>query len=303
MEYCIYKLDFQTEVHFGNGMLNESVCTFGADQLFSALYIEALKWDKQTIFYDAVKKGKLLFSDMLPYVEERYMVPKPMVYVEPADRGRSEQKKQMKKLKFLPIEDLECFLAGTLELTEEDPMNHFGTYQQKTRANVSGGEETVPYRVGTFSFNENCGLYVIVAYQNMQERNLIEELLESLSYTGIGGKKSSGLGKFILRKGKMPEKLLQRLNSKANRYMLLSAALPEENELDEAMKGASYLLEKRSGFVASPAYAEEWRRKRDLFVFAEGSCFATTFHGDIYDVSNGGKHPVFRYAKALFLGV
>ena len=43
MEYEIYKLDFRTGVHFGTGMLNESVMTFYADQLFSALYIEALK--------------------------------------------------------------------------------------------------------------------------------------------------------------------------------------------------------------------------------------------------------------------
>ena len=43
MEYRIYKLEFTTGVHFGTGMLNESVMTFYADQLFSALYIEALK--------------------------------------------------------------------------------------------------------------------------------------------------------------------------------------------------------------------------------------------------------------------
>ena len=43
MEYTIYQLEFKTGVHFGTGMLNESACTFKADQLFSALYIEALK--------------------------------------------------------------------------------------------------------------------------------------------------------------------------------------------------------------------------------------------------------------------
>ena len=29
------------------------------------------------------------------------------------------------------------------------------------------------------------------------------------------------------------------------------------------------------------------------------NCFA----GDIYDVSEGGKHPVYRYAKPIFMGV
>ena len=32
MEYSIYKLEFQTGVHFGTGMLNESAYTFCADQ-------------------------------------------------------------------------------------------------------------------------------------------------------------------------------------------------------------------------------------------------------------------------------
>ena len=59
MEYSIYKLDFQTGVHFGNGMLNDSACTFLADQIFSALFIEALKLGQHKEFYDMVKGGKV----------------------------------------------------------------------------------------------------------------------------------------------------------------------------------------------------------------------------------------------------
>lgn len=63
MQYSIYKLEFQTGVHFGTGMLNESAYTFQADQLFSALYIEALKMNCEKELFDCVKNGKLLFSD------------------------------------------------------------------------------------------------------------------------------------------------------------------------------------------------------------------------------------------------
>ena len=192
MEYSIYKLDFQTEVHFGIGMLNESDYTFGADQLFSALFIEALKWDKHKELYQAVNERRLLFSDAFPYIKGQYMLPKPMIYIEPIDKGRSEKKKQMKKMKFLPVEKLESFLNGTMEIMD-DPMQDLGTYQQRTKADVRNGEETVPYRVGTFLFKEKSGLYVIVAYQDAQALTLMEELMESLSYTGIGGKKNTGL--------------------------------------------------------------------------------------------------------------
>ena len=99
MEYSIYKLDFHTGVHLGNGMLNDSDYTFGADQLFSALYIEGIKLCCEQKFYSMVQEGRLLFSDTFPYVGKQYMVPKPMLYVEPVKRGSSEQKKIYKKMK------------------------------------------------------------------------------------------------------------------------------------------------------------------------------------------------------------
>ena len=80
-------------------------------------------------------------------------------------------------------------------------------------------------------------------------------------------------------------------------------ALPQKDELTQALEGSTYLLAKRSGFVASDTYAEEQRRKRDLYVFVAGSCFKNRFSGDIYDVSAGGGHAVYRYAKPLFMGV
>lgn len=117
MEYTIYQLEFKTGVHFGTGMLNESACTFKADQLFSALYIEALKLNLQQQFYDAVKKGNLLISDAFPYIGQQYMIPKPMIYVEPVNRGESKQKKAYKKMKFIPVECLIDFLNGKMDLS------------------------------------------------------------------------------------------------------------------------------------------------------------------------------------------
>ena len=131
----------------------------------------------------------------------------------------------------------------------------------------------------------------------------METLLEALSYTGIGGKKSSGMGKFVLKYGKMPDDYIKYMGKKSDKNILLSVALPKEEELSVVLEGASYQLEKRTGFVASTGYADEWRKKKELYVFSAGSCFEKSFAGDIYDVSDGGNHPVYRYAKALFMGV
>lgn len=302
MQYSIYKLEFQTGVHFGTGMLNESAYTFQADQLFSALYIEALKINCEKELFDCVKNGKLLFSDAFPYFGQQYMIPKPMLYVEPKVKGISEQKKKYKKIQFIPVEQLEDFLDGTMDLDGEI-FKGYGTYMQQSMVNVRNNEETLPYRVGTFYFSENCGLYIIVAYESESEKTLAENLLEGLSYTGIGGKKSVGLGKFNLLRGKMSKCMQEHLERDSNKKILLSVALPRDEELECALNGASYQLSKRSGFVASSDYADEWRKKKELFVFVSGSCFEQLFEGDVYDVSDGGSHPVYRYAKSLFMGV
>lgn len=302
MEYSIYKLEFQTGVHFGTGMLNETDCTFQADQLFSALYMEAQKMNREEEFFNSVKKGRLLFSDGFPYIGDKYMVPKPMIYVEPLKRGESEQKKAYKKMKYLPVDQLDEFMSGKMNVLN-NPMKEFGHFYQQTMVGVRSEEETLPFRVGTFYYSSGCGLYIIMAYQQQKDKNLAEDLLEALSYTGLGGKKNSGLGKYILKYGKMPCSYLEHLQKKSNRKILLSVALPSDQELEGALEGASYQLIKRSGFIASSEYADEWRKKKDLYVFSSGSCFSHSFEGEIFDVSEGGSHPVYRYAKALFMGV
>lgn len=298
MKYTVYRLAFSTSVHFGEGMLNSSACTFQADTLFSALYIEAMHMGRADEFFGEVKMGNLLLSDAFPYVGDEYLVPKPMLYVEGKEKGNSTEKKTYKKLKYLPIGNMENYLSG--EIVQE---LEIGRLQRNVMAAVRKDGDTEPFYVGTYCFHEKNGLYVIAAFKEEKQRELLEDLLDALAYTGIGGKKASGLGKFEVFPGKNIDSLLKRLQKKSDKKMLMSTALPREDEMEWALDGASYLLNKRSGFVASGTYAEELQRKRDLYVFASGSCFCHEFSGDIYDVSKDGRHPVYRYARALFMGV
>ena len=43
--------------------------------------------------------------------------------------------------------------------------------------------------------------------------------------------------------------------------------------------------------------------RRKTFMVLAGSCFKIPYQGDIYDVSIYGKHPVYRYAIPIFMGV
>lgn len=300
MNYKICKLEFTAPVHFGNGALSDSGKTFCADTLFSALYLEALKSGQAEELYQRTKAGTLLLSDAFPYIREEYFLPKPMVYIEPKDAGNSVQKKHYKKLQYIPVSALADYLNGAMPESGWE-LDELGEESSQVMAAVRREDDTLPYVVGDFRFTKGCGLYCILAYEDAADLYLAEDLLMSLSFTGIGGKRSSGKGRFDFKYGKNTTDLEKLLAKEANgRSLLLSTALPQEAELAEALEGSSYLLQKRSGFVLSENYAPEQRKKKDLFTMQAGSCFQHRFEGDIYDVAMGGSHPVYRYAKAIF---
>ena len=80
MEYKIYKLRFKTGVHFGNGLLNDSINTVKADTLFSALYLEALNIGKNDELYKMAKDNRLFINDTIPYIKDDiFLIPKPII--------------------------------------------------------------------------------------------------------------------------------------------------------------------------------------------------------------------------------
>ena len=303
MIYRLYKLEFFNNVHFGKNSLNDAEISFAADTLFSALCIEAVQQGNLNQFYEMVQNGQLMFSDAFPYQGKIYYLPKPCIRIEKTEsRGDSSEKKKIKKMKYIPVEQLDLWLQGKFVPDDRYDLSKLGRKGIKVSVAVRGKEEPEPYRVKYFTFNEGNGLYFIAggAEENLE---FMEELLTSLSYSGLGGKRYSGMGRFDYITDKVPEIIEKRIQEKASRYMLLSTALPEEKELPDILKDADYQLIRRGGFVASETYAEQQMRKKDLYVFAAGSCFDKTFRGKVYDVSSGGKHPVYRYAKGFFMGV
>lgn len=307
MEYTGYRLHFPVGIHIGKGSLEDGAISFGADTLFSALCIEANKRGEEELerLISLVKNEKLVLSDAFPYIAERLYLPKPVMHIWGDGQGSSVEKKAFKQLEYLPVECLEEYLAGQLDAAVEVNYfkNYFGKMTLKVSAAVRGEEETVPYRIGMYQFEEGAGLYIIVGYEQKDELTFVEELLIGLSYEGIGGKRSSGMGRFELLPLQLDHTLQERLGKTAYYHMSLSVCLPMEEELEVALNGACYMLEKRSGFVVSETYADTLLRKKDLFVCRAGACFRHTFHGDVYDVSVHGRHPVYRYAKPLFMGV
>lgn len=94
MNYTSYRLEFFNGVRFGHGNLDSTDISFHADTLFSALYQEALKLNKE-IYFGICRNDRLLFSDGFPYIGKEYFIPKPMLKIErksSASRGDSREK-------------------------------------------------------------------------------------------------------------------------------------------------------------------------------------------------------------------
>lgn len=307
MNRVIYRLSFLTGVHFGKKDLTETESFFCADTLFSALFLEALKegGDLSDRLYSRTQEGALLFSDGLPYVGGELYIPKPFLALkrenkEPDAKG----KKTMKKMKFLPAGKLDDLLENRLDIENTvREFENFGKKEEKTYVALRGLEEAAPYRVGLFSFMEGSGLYVCVQYETEEDGALFERLLKNLSYSGIGGERSSGYGRFTYQKEKMPDFLEKRFTGEYEHYMALSVCMAGDEELNRVIENASFQLKKRSGFTDSANQGEQGIRKRDFYAFSGGGCFTCRFKGEVFDVSRNHVHPVYRYAKALMIGV
>jgi len=169
-----------------------------AATLFSALFIEALKAGCADELLAAAKSGELSISDAFPYIGERLYIPKPMACVSEraansAESGDSRARKANKALKYIPADKLGDFLSGSFDFVGELERFNNGASFLRTKVNLtrSTSDDAEPYHVGGYRFAPERGLFFLVdgTYD-------VRPLMEQLSYSGIGGKRSSGYGRF-----------------------------------------------------------------------------------------------------------
>lgn len=325
MTYYSISLRFTSPVHFGQGLsacdLSSSDMNFKADTFFSALASAALKCEGTegiNCLYEKCREGKILFSDSMPSSDETVWLPRPFVLPEKRqmDEKNADQRKAIKKMKFIPAEEYEDFISSFSGKGLFNPKNLsqcFGSFRMEQKVMVRDEGDSEPYSVGVFSFAEGFGLTIITACENESDFDYILKLVKLLSYEGIGGKISSGCGKFKIHDcGKLEKsktagaKALMKmlLNEKAERFVSLTTSLPKPEELEEVLNNACFKTSRRSGFTTSETYSKSPVKKKTQYFLTAGSVFDKKYYGDIYDVSeHDGSHPVWRYSKPIFLGV
>ena len=324
MKNYLFKLHFITALHIGNDSgrdnLASSETSIHSDTIFSALCTEAARYGQDILakFVEMTETGDLVLSDALPFREDEYFLPKPAYRKQithplsnPGDR------KLFKKLDLIPI----SMFSGYLQASDDFPFDIRRAVslqrdlvfpEKRQRASVIGKDETEPYFVGSIVFNDDCGLYLLAELAGEEALPLLQKLLVSLSYSGIGGKRSSGFGKFSMegpvileRSEKQSEKLLEEYltNQTASAYMTINTSLPGDEEMKEALKGGYFTLCRRGGFVESPEYSKTPMKKRTVYALAPGAWVHQPYKGTFCNLAEGGHHPIYRCLKPLFLGV
>lgn len=314
----VYKLKFISAVHFGtdspHGRLSESTMSCHADTLFSAIAQEWLKIygiEEFEELLNAVNRNEFKISDMFPYIREELYLPKPIIYIKKKQDTKTEvDKKIMKKIKYIPATRFKDYLnflrfGGNLPFENIE----FGKEVLFKRVNLRE-EESLPYIVSSFQFNEDSGLYFLLD-TNQELKEKFDLVIESLGSTGLGGKKHTGLGKFRLYEDSYELVLYdsdyviyELLHTEGDYYMALSVVAPTDDDLDSIdLDNSYYTLINRTGFIDSNNYANTFQKKKSVMMFNSGSCFNIQLKGKILDVSNNGSHAVYRYGKGMFLGV
>lgn len=295
METKIYRLRFRN-AHFGDGYLNTSVPTFTASRLFSALCLEALKNDCLKEWMTVAENDEFKISDAFPYQEQPYLpVPVGEIALKMDLRTLVEDNqanKAVRALRFVPVDRLLDLLNG--KVSAEELLKTEMNLAQQTVLMKKGAD---PYEVGVTEYRSS--LYVLASSDP-----LFEQLMTGLQFSGLGGKRTSGYGRFEMEILPVPSLMGKMLaDDKADKQVLLTTSLPNDNELGLVVDDANYRLVKSSGFTYSPDTSEQLR-KEDLYKFASGSVFTRRYAGVIADVRpKGFAHPVWNYAKGMFYGL
>lgn len=337
----IYKLEFETPVHFGaaelGGKLETISFSYSSDTLFSALCYELASEQANKLLENFITKsqqGKILLSDLLPYllheVNEKksdneklkecyFYLPKPVLVIKndrtnlnvglDEVRKQATQRKNQKKMEYLRASQFQDYFSALNNSKTFFEKAEFG--DEKLIEKVScREEESLPYYVGNFSFNDNRGLYLIALFEDEQDAFILKDILENIGLTGIGGKRSSGYGKFnlvetfILSTGVNEDlKAIKNMlvDENANWQMSISSLLPENKDIP-VLKKSFYRLKKRSGFV-SVLNGEFERKKNSIYMLTSGSCFPKRIPGRIISLNEMNGHSVLRFGKGLYMGL
>ena len=330
MKY-LFELKFNHAVHFGSSVagfgIEEVDETCHSDTLFSGI-INQIAAVKHLIpnfnFTNFIEKFN---SSLLPFrissfglvKGTEYFLPKPLI--EPSiftlDPSLNEYKKKFKKLKWVHLEDFNKWQKNML--SREDIKDYFVSYDNEPPLKAPAFYKTLSkaqhiqdretnatqiYHTGQLFYNEDVYPYFIVDFNSeLFSWEWFTEAIVLLGIAGLGGRRSSGYGKFNLRyepiliggdESEWPKKVEGStrhkkaiklwdnvLNYQAEGRYLFSLFSPKTiSECDYI----SYKLLMRKGWFFSNSSFYQMKR-RTVYMFSEGSLLNRFVEGELINIS------------------
>jgi CRISPR-associated protein Csm4 len=341
MQLTIIRLQPHGAFHFGrHGIgMEASADHCPSDSLYAALLWEQIQsggtdWPRSGQTDAPVPPFRL--SSCLPYVGSVPLLPLPLLPPPPATEQHAGERKLFKKIRFvspsifralLEGRSLRDFLpdrngkisralqGGSVLLSSEDESGGSHDVPELADNAPIWSNENIPhvavgrvnnasqyYETGDVRFAAGCGLAVLV----QGDVSILMPLLQLLGESGLGGRRSKGLGQFT----PVVSGTLDLPDPSSQRLVLLSRYLPSSDELAAGVLGqvASYQLVDVGGWLYTPSSIAQ--RRRSVRLLSEGSVVQRSSNGApaglICDVAPNYApfpHPVWRYGLALTVGV
>lgn len=331
MIYYIYQLNFISPVHFGRaelgGKLENTDFSFTADMMFNALCCELSSYKSKYLsqFIQKCEQGNIVLSDLFPYRDKagsvEFYLPKPCLPLAAINAkfkltnnfviAGTEvlEKKQIENMRYLRAGSMTKYFSRLHEGRIYANKENFAVREERTLVNCRG-QESMPYTVSIYNFKPDTGLYGIIGLADSNDIEWLTSTIESIGFSGIGGKCSSGFGKFKLADTPydlndggfdVDDKAIadMLLTKSASWQMCLGNLLPQKQELSE-LKDAYYKLRRYGGFTTSQE--GNCIQKNSVYMLEAGSCLKSRISGQVQQIGYEG-HPILRYGKGIYAGI
>ena len=311
MNTYLAKLEFQAPLAAGHdGPRSEREPLVRSDSLFGAIcHTWAQLYGRESLeellgSFDSAPP--LLVSSLFAYSPAAYYLPKPLG--RPLHEPEPHWASRLRRVAWLPVEHFHAWVHGGAvswaKLLAAEPVGYAQTHAVVARARLAQDRRlnrAAPFRDNVIVFAPGCGGYIVVQTDSEEVANRLGRCLVLLGETGLGGRRSVGMGQFTVATGGLvpvPSEWAFMAAAGARSGVALSLYAPRAEETEALASRGAYRLCTRDGWAQSaPPRAPS--KKQAMTMVEEGSVVPLPCRGQLVDVTPAawaadGGHPVFR---------
>jgi len=317
-------LNMKSPLHVGEmGVGQEETLEYvPSDTLFAALVTTWLEMGRQQLVEELPtweKNGpSLRLTSAFPCLGETLLYPRPLLLMQPKN-GDKVYKKVRWVSRSIFDKMLEDPTQTTLDSLWAQGAAHDGVWVDAGESAITEqswattrvpkvtvdrmSNASTPFHVGRVHFGDQVGLWFAAEGEPVW-LDALDEALELLADSGLGGQRSRGNGVFVLEKLATPA-LVAVAEGESGYQVLLSRTAPREAQMD-ALRGdkSSYQLVTVGGWASAPGDHPLIRQR--VRMLAEGSIVAAGPIGQLVDVNPAYHlvdHPIYRYGYGFGVSI